>query len=185
MDPVLTRLLLLLLLLLLFWAPSGLEAASVFHQCPSGQVLSPVDLLCYTCSRCICPDSPVHEGCLSQGLTSSHACLPRQACTDTTQNAAVAPPHTKMLTKEETQTKTIWVQMTFGTLGSFIVLCVVGVVVVKCIISVKNCRNSNQYEPANESTGTGSGDHEDNNSSQPSSTEGQTNSTYQPDAGLA
>ena len=38
---------------------------------------------------------------------------------------------------------------------------------------------------ANESTGTESGDHEGNNSSQPSSTEEQTNSAYQPDAGLA
>ncbi|KAI0208196.1 hypothetical protein LSAT2_007143 [Lamellibrachia satsuma] len=90
-----------------------------------------------------------------------------------------------MLTKEETNANMVWFLMIFGTLGSFIVLCVAGVGVVECIISVKNCRHSSQHEPANESTGTESGDHEGNNSSQPSSTEGQTNSAYQPDAGLA
>ena len=52
-----------------------------------------------------------------------------------------------MLTKEETNANMVWFLMIFGTLGSFIVLCVAGVGVVECIISVKNCRHSSQHEP--------------------------------------
>lgn len=176
MEPV--RLPQLLLLFLL--SPHCLKASSVFRHCPSGQVLSVVDSLCYTCSQCLCQDSVVQDGCLGQGYESSHACLPTQTCTDTEQTLVET-----LKTDSGTSAELFWILAIFGILGSFIVLCVCAVGVVECVVTVKKCRSNDQHESANENASMESADIEGNHSIQPSSNEGQSNSAYQPDDGLA